>query len=235
MASVYAAYFSALRGSSLVAALAATGCATQVELDITLVDRETKAPLPNALISVEVGGIYVKNDDTSLGSPAYQYGGKADAAGKVRLSVPDDQLGFHVFAEGYRYRPYRVEGDEVLAHTIEVSPQLPEDRPPTVADVKLEPATVAAGGTFTISATVNAADPSGDPLSDETLAILEDGDFSVALDPPSAGVQGVGFPDGFYKKQLEAPAAPGKYTYFIVATSELCITSAPQSVVLTVQ
>jgi hypothetical protein len=211
------------------------GDPSEVTLELTLIDRDTEQPIPHALVSIEVGGIYVENADTSKGPPAYQFGGRADEQGKLSVRVPDDDLGFHVFAAGYRYRPYATEPGAKTSHTIRVSPQLPEDVPPTVTEARVEPDVVEAGGSFRMIATVAAADPVADPLSDETLAILEGADFSVALDPPSAGVQGVGFPDGVYQKTLTAPEEPGTYVYHLVATTEHCITSIPVSVSLTVQ
>ncbi len=220
-------------GLTLAAALA-LGCDGESKLALTFVDADTNEPIPHALVSGEVGGIYVKNDDTSKGSPAYELGGRADENGKLTLVVPNDQIGLHAFADGYRYAPRKAEGGTDTELTIAIRRQLPEDFVPTLTAASIDPPSVAPGGSFTITVTAAAGSPD-DPLSDETLAILDGGDFSVALDPPSAGVQGVGFPDGVYQKKLEAPAEPGLYVYYLVATSEHCVTSDAVALELTVR
>ena len=223
-------------GALAMAASIASSCGTDENVDVHLliVDNATQAPLAGALVSVESGGIYVENSDTSKGSAAYQYGGVADAEGKVTLSVPADVLGFHVFAAGHRYAPRKVTAEATMDLTIPANPALAQDTPPTLTDAAVDPATVAPGGSFTIMVTATAANQD-DPLSDETIAILEGGDYSVALDPPSKGQQGVRYPDGQYKKALTAPNKAGTYVYHLVTTTEGCLTGDPVAVTLTVQ
>lgn len=225
--------------SVLALGLFALGCTADDDgsnLVVTVLDAKSEEPLPNALMVVEEGGIYIKNADPSKGSPAYQYGGRADAEGIFRLTLPAGDKGLHIFAAGHRYAPAKVtiEQSDVTTKEVLASPELPADQAPTISNVTIDPASASPGAQITLSATATAAS-AADPLSDETLAILAERAFSIALDPPSAGVQGVGFPDGLYTKTFAAPDAPGQYSYFVVATSEGCITSTPVSVTLTVQ
>ncbi len=225
------------KGAAATLALAAVSCTAtpeEAELRIKVVNATTRAPLPNTLISIEKGGIYVKNPDTSRGSPAYVYGAVTGAAGTARLQIPTDDVGVHTFLAGYYYGSRLIEFDQDLGITVSMETFQNNETPPSVTNAKLEPAVVAPGASFTLSADVNRGD-ADDPLSDEVVVVFGEAHFSRALDPPSAGVQGKGFPDGLWKTTLTAPNSPGTYTYHLAATSEHCVTSDPIALTLDVQ
>jgi len=233
----------ALRMRTLIAsAVLVAGCGSddstgQGPVRLTLVDAASNAALPGALAAVEEGGIYIANPDTSKGSSAYVYGARADEQGILVIDLPEGDKGFHIFAEGHRYAPahFPVGDPEIeIERTVTVAPLLPEDQLPTISDAAIEPSQAGPGDEVTVTAMVAAAHAE-DPLSDETLAILPEQEWSAALDPPSPGEQGVGFPDGLYSKTFRAPDAAGTYVYALVATTEGCITSKAASVTLEVR
>jgi hypothetical protein len=198
-------------------------------LTVHALDADTEEGLAGALVSIERGGIYVKNADTSKGNPHYQIGGQADATGTFTIPVPHDTLGLHIFAPGYYYGPGSAEVTGDMEMTIYVKRLLPMLVEPTLSGLVADPTSVAAGDTFTISVDVNASS-ADDPLSDETLVIEPTQFWTAALDPPSPGEQGVAYPDGAYSLTVEAPTEPGTYTYYVTTTSEGCVTSQPVSV-----
>jgi len=189
-----------------------------------VVDADSGAPLGGALVSIELGGIYLGNPDTSKGNPHYAIGGRADPDGRFNIPVPDEELGLHVFHDDYLYAPWRIDQGDDFGPVIKAERRRAVLMKPTVSNARAEPSVVDAGGRFRMTADVAAA-TSDDPLSDETLVIEPTTFFTAALDPPSAGEQGVGFPDGTYSRELDAPAKSGTYEYFVVATSEGCVTS----------
>src|SRR5207302_9572150 len=98
------------------------------------------------------------------------------------------------------------------------------EMPPTLTHARLEPAKVLADATFSVRVTAAAPSPA-DPLSEEVIVVEATATMSAELDPPSAGVQGKGFPDGEWSRSLTAPHAAGTYTYYLSATTEGCIVS----------
>jgi hypothetical protein len=198
-------------------------------LRASVVDAESGAAILGALVSIERGGIYLENSNTARGNPHYVIGGRADDQGAFDVPVPDAVLGLHVFANDYLYAPRLIDRGGNLAISIAQEPRDALLGKPTVTDLRADPASVAPGGQVRLSALVKAAS-ADDPLSDETLAVEPTRHWTAALDPPSAGVQGVGYPDGSYTLDLKAPEAPGRYTFFVVTTSEGCVTSDAASV-----
>jgi len=230
--------------TTLAAALLLLGCGSDTgdfsggapgTLTVTVTDASGGAPLVGAVAAIEQGGIYVDNPDTSVGNPSYQFGGMTDAQGRLVVELPGGTVGVHVFANGYRYAPKRVDVDGDTEATIEAEANLNADRAPSVSGSSLEPSTVAPGGSVVASTTATAVDAAQDPLSEETAIILPDASWSALLDPPSPGDQGVAYPDGDYTLTITAPSTPGTYVYSFVTTTEHCITSDREDVTLTVQ
>lgn len=215
----------------LVALLAA--CGVDVDVQLSIKDARTGAPIPDALVAIEQGGIYQKNDDPSIGNPSYQKSAIFGADGLLRIT-DTGPLGIHVFANGYRYRPGLL--DEKTGGVLEMTaePELPEDASPTAANAALSPAQAAPGAEVTLEVDA-AAGVASDPLSEEVLVLEPTTGWGAAMDPPSAGIQGKMFPDGRWRKTFEAPEKPGTYTYFVVVSSEGCVTSDRISVQLTVK
>jgi hypothetical protein len=239
--------------AALAIAACAFACAAcsgdDEELRVSVVDGATGSPVAGALVAVEEGGIYLANPDLTKGNPSYKYGGQADGSGVISLPFTSGEWGLHIFADGYRYGPERVQpdggGTEV---TVELAPELPDDVNPLVSDVALDPATVAPGGTVTVRATVAAgvvSDPELAPsakLSEEVLLIAPALGLSLALDPPAPGCSvgedpsnPRGCPDGEFTATFAAPADRGTYAYHFVVSSEGCVTSDRRELTLVVQ
>lgn len=221
------------------AACAATGCYTEpeeAELRIKLIDSETKAPLSGGLVSLEEGGIYVRNPDPSLASPAYVHGLQASSAGTMIFNLKTGApKGIHSFVDGYYYGSRLVEVfDQDIGVTVNMKAFKDGETPPTISNAALSPDTVAPGAAFTLSADVTSPSAS-DPLSDEVIVIYPHAQESRALAPPSAGVQGQGYPDGTWSAALVAPSTAGSYEYYLTATSEHCVTSNVTILTLQVQ
>jgi hypothetical protein len=149
-------------------------------------------------------------------------------------------MGVHAFADGHYYGARELDLDQDLGITVNIERFQRGEAPPTIADALLEPATVARGEPFTIVAQVTqgdsgAPDHRADPLSEEVIVTDPVGQRSRALDPPSAGVQGVAFPDGEWSTTLRAPSETGSYDYYLTATSEGCVTSDATVLTLVVQ
>ena len=231
-------------GVLLLAALgssASTGCGSEEasasddrRLRARVVDSESSAPIAGALVSIENGGLYLGNPDSSRGNRHYVIGGRTGADGRFDVPVPVARLGLHVFTNDYLYAPWLIEPDGNLGVTILQKRRDAVLPKPIVTDLRAEPASAGPGETVRLTANVTAATPD-DPLSDETLAIEPTRFWTAALDPPSPGVQGVGYPDGEYTLELQAPDQPGTYTYHVVTTSEGCVTSDALSVMVEVR
>ena len=191
-------------------------------------------PLGQVLIAIERGGLYLFNPNTSKGNPSYRYSAQTDTSGYFDVVLPCDplDLGLHAYQDGYKYgsRTARV-GDNTL---VTAPPLKPGESLPSLSGTTLSPTTVAAGGVVTVE-TMAAAAASSDPLSEEVLLFEPTQAWSKALDPPSAGRQGAGFPDGKWRTTFIAPALPGTYTYSLIATSEACVGSPRVALTLTVQ
>lgn len=228
----------------LVAGLIVCGCFSKVDPAVPftatfrLVNGKTGAPMANSLLSVEVGGRYLPIPDTSRGNPNYTIGAKTDDNGMVMLASPGGVLGVHTFENGFFY------GTDVVPDAtykeIKVEPLGATEPRPTsknFAVLGAETATVAPGAELDFSADcARAIYPDGrvDLLSDEVLLVEPTMHFTKGMDPPAAGEQAKGFPDGRWKSTTRAPTAPGTYTYSLVISSEACVTSDRVSVTVVV-
>ena len=223
-------------------ALLVAGCGSDDEggpgITGKVVDSVTGQPLGGAVFAIEKDGTYVKNDDTSKGNPSYTWGGRAAADGTFTIQLPPGVAGLHVFAEGHRYFPktIQVQDDTALnEEAITPEPNLASDVPPALTDAAFEPSTVAPSGEVHLSVMAAAADPVEAPLSEEVLVVFPEATFSKALDPPSPGQQGFGYPDGLYQTTLTAPSTPGSYSYYLVVSAENCVIGPILTATLSVQ
>jgi len=219
---------------SILATLA--GCSDdpdEATVRVTVLD-SNDAPVPGALLGIEEGGAYQHTPDPAKGNPSWSYGAQAGANGQAQLTLPTGTYGFHSFVAGYYYGTSEVEIDSD-PHEVTVKTRLLDGQMvPTVTDFALDPPAVAAGGSVTIS--VNAAAAAADqPLSEEVIVVIPALSICAAMDPPSAGMPGVAYPDGVYTKTLTAPSEPGSYEVWISVTSEGCVTAPPISMQLQVQ
>lgn len=227
------------RPLSLLALALVAGCygnssPVPTTITLTLVDGVTKKPLTSSLVAVEVGGRYLPIPDTSKGNPNYTLSAATGPDGTLTLRVPSGPLGLHTFQNGYFYGTMDIDPYTQNGATVMVEPLGAMDVKPTVTNFAASTAQVAAGGTLDFSATVTHG-AAGDPLSDEVLLIEPTQNFVRALDPPSAGSQGKGYPDGLWKTSFAAPKTPGTYTYSLVVSSELCVVSDAVSTKVVVQ
>jgi hypothetical protein len=211
------------------------GCTTdEATVRITVQDSETGAPVPGALVGIEVGGAYVPTPDPAKGNPSWTFGGLANDEGVVEIVLDTGLYGFHSFAEEYIYGTNEVEIDgdpfDVTVDTKGFDPAV--ESVPLAEDFAIEPDTVAPGAEFEVSVTATAVNIA---LSEEVLVFLPSEQLCAAMDPPSAGDPGVAYPDGIYRKTVTAPTEPGTYDVYVAVTSEGCITAPPQSLQLTVQ
>jgi hypothetical protein len=190
--------------------------------------------IPNAMVSVEYGGLYVPWCDLSKASPYYVFGAITDDAGRFEIDVKEGLLGFHGFATNYLYS--RVEpafaADAATPVTLKLEP-LQDQKKPTSTDAGFDKTTVDAGAMVTFTATLTTFDK-GDPLSDENLLVEPTRSWSLELDPPSQGKKD-NFPDGVWTRTFPAPSKPGTYTYWFSATTSQCITSDVITATLVVQ
>lgn len=198
-------------------------------------DSKTNAPIAGALVFVEVGGRYLPNPDPSKGHPDYRYVGLSDDQGAYEIRIPAGKAGIHSFKDGYRYGSDLTE-DAAQGFKVPspMEANLAADVKPFAGDFKVEPASVAAGASITFTATLRASG-AADPMSEEVLVGEPVSQWARAMDPPTAGVQGKGFPDGTWKTVTTAPAKPGTYKYYLVSSSEKCITSDRLTVELVVK
>jgi hypothetical protein len=221
-------------------AIWAFGCSSSSESTCTgtvghlkgTVTNNLRVPLAQALLAIEAGGIYLSNPDPSKGNPSYQYSTVTDANGMFDITLPCNKVGIHAYLDGYRYGAALSEVGKSTTVTAEAF--LPQDKAPNISSPSISPALAAPGAAVSVDATVAASDPR-DPLSEEVLLFEPVHSFAKALDPPSPGVQGKGFPDGRWRTFFPAPDEPGSYTYFLVATSENCLASNRVPLTLTVR
>src|SRR5208283_5384207 len=85
--------------------------------------------------------------------------------------------------------------------------------------------------TFAVRVTAGVAD---DPLSGDVFLVEPVTHWAGALAPPTPAVPGGRYPDGVYNRLVEAPSAPGVYTYTAVAASMAHVSSTPATVVVTI-
>lgn len=216
-----------------------------VDLTVQVVDSTTKKPMADSLVALELGGIYLPISDTSKGNPHYTLATKTDADGKFTMHLNTGPIGVHTFQDNYNYGRVRVDPyDNPLGVTVlEVEPLgTALVVKPSATNFAAVPIQVSAEGSITFSAQLTHASWTDqnkvvhiDPLSDEVLLIEPTTQFVRAMDPPTPGVQGQGFPDGTWKTTINAPKAPGKYTYSLVISSENCVVSDRKTVDVVVQ
>ncbi len=216
----------------LAQALTVVGCGSPdtVELRVKVFDIGQNTPLAGAVVAIEQGGIYLANPDPSRGNPSYVWGARAGDEGTLSMTLPTGPIGVHTFIDGHYYGSRSLDLDQPLGITVNMEGFQHEEVPPTITGATLDPASVAPGAMVTLSAAVTqgdhgAPDHGPDPLSEEVIVTDPAGRRSRALDPPSAGVQGTGFPDGTWGTTLRAPTEAGSYDYYLTATSEGCVTS----------
>jgi hypothetical protein len=191
-------------------------------------------PIPNAMVSVEYGGLYVPYCNRALASPYYVFGTFTDAQGAFSIDVKQGALlGFHSFATGYYYS--RASLDTTAGTYVKIQTEkLPATQgKPTVTNAGFVQSTVLLGDRVTFSAEVHAASPS-DPLSDEIILVEPTRSWSVELNPPSLGKPD-NYPDGVWRRSFLSPLKTGTYTYYFSATTAGCVTSDVQTFTLTVQ
>jgi hypothetical protein len=228
------------------AGLGSTSCYTQSDVPCAgekaprapfrgrVVDGKTGAPLKGSLVFVELCGLYTDNPDPSKGNPNYRFGTIVGDDGRFMVEVPRGAAGLHTFQPGYRYGFSPIEDTGSTGLELKVEPLLPADQRPMLTDFKATPTAAAPGQEITFTVTARAATPK-DPLSEEVLLLEPTSAVARALDPPSRGVQGKGYPDGVWSIKLAAPSAPGAYTYNVGVTTEGCIVGENLTLVVTVK
>jgi hypothetical protein len=180
-------------------------------------------PVPNAMVAVEYGGLYLPWCDLSKASPYYLFGAVTDDAGAFTLTARAGILGFHGFASRQDYARARVDTSQGTMTTLLLSPQASGQARPTISGAAFAQSTVSAGEAVSLSATVKAG-TSSDPLSDEVIVVEPTQSFALELNPPSLGKKD-DFPDGVWSRSFPAPTQPATYTYWLSATSAGCVTS----------
>jgi hypothetical protein len=206
-----------------------TGTVTEAVADVS----KTGPVIPNAVVAVEYGGLYLPWCDLSKASPYYVYGALTDDAGRFEIDVAEGSLGFHSFANDYLYTRAPLDTSKGRDVSLTMEPLPKGQAQPTLASVAFDKSSVAPGETVTLSATV-ATWKNTDPLSDETLLVEPTGSWGAELDPPGQGKKD-DFPDGVWRRTFAAPAKTGTYTYWLSATTASCITSQLLSLTLTVR
>ncbi|MBK6697113.1 MAG: hypothetical protein IPG50_33735 [Myxococcales bacterium] len=229
-----------------------------------LVDADTKAPLTDSLVVIEVGGRYIPNPDPSKGHPDYRYVAATRADGVFELTVPPGvrdgkvsaEWGLHTFQNGYKYGTDLVKLDANGAPQqleLTVKAMKSDDVKPTATEFKVEPTVVVPGGNIVFTALVRspagdfrpdrtivdgegrpATFPDADPLSEEVLLAETKTGWARAMAPPFRGIQGKAFPNGVWRYEGTAPTEPGSYTFHLVVSNESCNTSDRVSIKLDV-
>jgi hypothetical protein len=215
-------------------------------------DRDTDAVLPFALVAIEVGGLGQTNP-AALGpdgaaiptlqiNPFYEYGTLTDDAGAFSLDVPEELVGVHVYKSDFfcgvpeagAIFPAEA-GVLVQPEPLSIAEGGSELAKPTVTGFTATPSIVAPGETITMSARVESADPTTDPLSQQVLAVEPVSNWAGVFAPPEPGTQDAGYPNGIYARLVPAPLAPGEYTFYLVAATRSCVVSefATQTVLVT--
>jgi hypothetical protein len=218
------------------------GEAAIVQLQGVVLDPTTGKPLGLALVAIEVGGLNQMNPG-ALGpdgglvptvklDPFYRFGALADEAGSFTVTVPDETLGVHAYANGFYCGV--PDAGAIQADAGKVVHVLPQPLPdgaasgrPTITDFTIAPDVVAPGDSVTLTAIVAAADPEHDPLSEQVLAIEPTSGWAGAFAPPKPGTPAGGFANGVYGRLVTAPLEPGEYTFYMVATTRSCVVSEP--------
>lgn len=199
-----------------------------------VVEPDGVTPVPNAMIAIEYGGLYLEWCSLDQASPFYMFGTVADANGKFEVDVREGMLGFHSFASGYYYSRAPLDTSTGATSVTLMMGKLPAGQMvPAIANAAFAASTVAPGGSVTFSATLATWSPN-DPLSDENVLVEPTGSLGIELNPPVLG-QRDNFADGLWKRTFTAPSVPGMYTYSFSATTAGCITSNVVTATLTVQ
>jgi hypothetical protein len=200
---------------------------------VSALDDGGLTPVPNAMVAVEYGGLYLPWCDLSKASPYYVFGAVTDDAGAFTLAARAGQLGFHGFATGQYYSRAPLDTSKGTTVQVVLSALPVGQTKPTIAGAAFDASSVAPGAQVTLTATVAAGSPS-DPLSDETILVEPTHSWAVELDPPSIGKKD-DFPDGVWSRTFTAPAEPGHYVYWLSATTAGCVTGDLVNVSLDVQ
>jgi hypothetical protein len=206
---------------------------------------------PFALVAIELGGLNQKNpaalgpggeaEPTVKIDRLYAYGAATDETGAFSLLVPDEKIGVHVYANGFRCGVPEAGAIVPAKEVVSVTPiSLTEGdgsaapQKPTITDFTASPEVVMPGESVTLAAQVEAADPEHDPLSEQVLGIEPATHWAGAFAPPSPGTSGKGYPNGLYGRLVIAPMETGEYVYYLVAATESCVVSEPARVVVRV-
>ena len=192
--------------------------------------------IAGAIVIAEVGGLDQPNP-SGLGpdgavvatvevDPFVRYGGVTNGAGVFAFSVPAGPVGLHTLAAAYIAEDELVQaasspdaaGPDIV---ISLSPAAQADGggvAPTVTGLTASPSVASplAPITFAVRVTAGVAD---DPLSGDVFLVEPVTHWAGALAPPTPAVPGGRYPDGVYNRLVEAPSAPGVYTYTAVAAS----------------
>src|SRR5258708_37969067 len=168
-----------------------------------------QAPVANAMVAVEYGGLYLPYCDLSHASPFCAFGALTDQNGSFAIAVHPGSLGFPAFANGQFYSRAPLDTSKGTTVAIQMAPLGPQQPKPTIANAALDKTTVAPGGSVTVSATVRAG-TSSDPLSDEVILVEPTHSWAAELDPPAGGKQD-DFPDGTWARTFAAPVQADSY------------------------
>jgi hypothetical protein len=210
---------------------------------------DSHAAIAGAFVVVELGGLdrlataAVRPDGGAIATvvvdPFVRYGARTDDAGAFALTVPAGPTGLHAFAPSYLEKRQVVEADDASVDGVAVSlDRLPSVdgavvAPPLVKGLSVSSSVVGPSANVTFAAEVAAGSP-GDPLCRDIFLVEPTTRWAGALSPPTAVVADGPYPDGVYGRIVQAPSAPGVYTYTVVVASMGRVTGAPASVVLTV-
>jgi hypothetical protein len=228
---------------------------TLVPLTGAVLDPDTDAGLPFAVVAIEMGGLDQTNPG-NLGAdggivptltinPFYRYGTLTDDAGAFSLDVPSERVGVHVYKSGFfcgvpEAGTITLDGPGEARVLVQPEPTSVVDggtdtKKPTITGFTATPSILAPGEAITLSARVEAADPESDPLSEQVLAVEPVSGWAGAFAPPEPGTDGAGYPNGIYGRLVAAPLTPGKYTFYLVAATRACVVSevATQTVLVT--
>lgn len=200
---------------------------------VSVLDDGGLVPVPNAMVAVEYGGLYLPWCDLSKASPYYVFGAVTDDGGAFSLTAGAGMLGFHGFATGQYYSRAPLDTSKGTSVQVVLSPLSPQQVKPTISGAAFDASQVAPGAQVTITATVKAG-AATDPLSDETILVEPTQSWAAELDPPSTGKKD-DFPDGTWSRAFAAPSQPGHYVYWLSATTAGCVTSDVVTIPLDVQ
>ena len=204
-------------------------------VQVLIVDGTTGAPVPNAVVAIERGGLYLPIADYSKANPAYVFGAIAGADGRFTITLPGGVAGFHAFANDYLYVGKKFDSQkDTGVFTIAIEPRPAQIAKPTMTNASLSPSPATAGATITLHADL-ATGAATDAISDEVVLVDPKTNRAIALAPPRAGPDRDHYPDGTYTATFVAPVTPGTYTYALAATTGQCSNADTVTLQLVVQ